>query len=165
LLSSLLLHGDGFIRIVRGKVGLDRYAVVGFEWLHANQVSVIRENGRLIYRVTLNDNTQAVLDAADMLHVPGAGFNGLRGLSQLKYALFNAGGIALAADQYSAAFFENGARPDFAIELSGKPSPDAQEMDRAGGPVVFALGVQPAGSPGRTRAFGPRAAGPGAHAH
>jgi HK97 family phage portal protein len=43
----------------------------------------------------------------------------------------NPAGIALAADQYSASFFKNGAKPDFAIEMVGNPNTEqVEEMRR-----------------------------------
>ena len=54
-----------------------------------------------------------VVDQDDMLH-GWAGFNG-RSLSQLQYALRNPAGIAAAADNQSAQFMADGARPDFAL--------------------------------------------------
>jgi HK97 family phage portal protein len=66
-----------------------------------------------------------------MLHIPGPGFDGLRGKSQIQFVLKTAAGIALAADQYSASFFKNGAKPDFAIEMEGKPTTEQiEEMRR-----------------------------------
>jgi HK97 family phage portal protein len=133
MLGSLLLHGDAFARIVRPNPA--SVNIKAFEWIHANRVTVIRsKTGSLIYKVmpdyAQGQSEQVIIEAPDMIHIAGPGFNGLRGMSQIRYVLRHAAGIAIAADQYSAAFFENGARPDFAIELAGKPTPEQQEMMR-----------------------------------
>jgi HK97 family phage portal protein len=75
----------------------------------------------------------------DILHITGLGFDGLRSQSVLRHALRNPAGIAYAADEYSGRFFQNGARPDFAITMAGSPTPDqlanlrASWSDRYGG--------------------------------
>jgi len=116
--SSLLLLGDTFTRILRP--GRRSPGVTGFKPYHKSRVTVIKEKDRLWYRLLNDDGTTEVIDQDDMIHVPGPGFNGLNGQSQIRYSLKSSAGIALAADQFSADFFENGARPDFALEIPGK---------------------------------------------
>ena len=93
---------------------------------------VQRHDGGLVYHIfALDGSGLKTYDQADIIHCPGPGFNGLRGKSQIKHVLTNPAGIALAADQYSANFFQNGAKPDFAIEMEGKPTTDqVEEMRR-----------------------------------
>lgn len=127
LIGSLLLHGDGFAEILRPS----RFSpdVIGFDWYRKKEVEVIEDGGRLIYKLTRDNKTRAV-SQEDMLHVPGPGFDGKNGMSQLKYVLLNAAGIAIAADRYSSAFFANGARPDFALEFPGDLTDAQQDMIR-----------------------------------
>lgn len=130
VITSLLLNGDGFARIIRP--GRKSPGVVGLQPLHHTQVSVRRNEGRLWYLVTDRDTGRTeTVDQDDMIHIPGPGFDGYNGKSQIKYALRNAAGIALAADQYSSAFFSNGARPDIALEMPGNPTPEQQQMMRS----------------------------------
>ncbi len=115
LTTSLLLHGDAFAKIVRKSPY--NPTIESLEPCHSQNVEVCRIKDRLAYRV--HDPLTAsvsVLDQDDMLHVPGVGFNGLRGLTPLAYALRNAAGIALAAGEHTARFFGNGARPDFILK-------------------------------------------------
>lgn len=128
MLSALLLHGDAFARIIRPRPGSEQ--ITAFEWLHPSRVTVKRTALGLVYSISNDNGKSTVIAAADMIHVTGPGFNGLRGKSQISYVLRHAAGISLAADQYSAAFFENGARPDFAVELAGNPTAEQQEMMR-----------------------------------
>ena len=157
MLGSLLLHGDAFALINRPNFLSDK--IDSFEWLHPRRVTVKRVDGQLMY-VVQNDlysdnkdkNAKAYL-SQDIIHIPGPGFNGLRGMSQIKYVLRNSAGIALAADQYSAGFFQNGARPDFAIVHPGNPTPEQvqtlretwmerhQGVSKAGLPAVLAGGM------------------------
>lgn len=118
--ASLLLQGDSFWRIHRASRLSPR--IVGFEPLHPQTVEVRRDRDRLIYRVSpqpsqlLNSEGTVILDQDDILHVSSPGFDGLRGLSQIQYALAGPGGVALMADEFAAAFFRNGSRPDFALQ-------------------------------------------------
>lgn len=133
MLSALLLHGDAFAIIHRPSMRSDQ--ITSFEWVHPRRVTVKRIDDSLVYVIqddmlTGGDGSSTAYTAADIIHVPGPGFNGLRGMSQIRYTLRNAAGIAMAADSYSAAFFENGARPDFALEFPNNPTTEQQEMIR-----------------------------------
>lgn len=125
--GAKLLHGDSFIEIKRSPNGTIRSLVP----LHPNRVKPIAtpDGERLVYQVLpdptiQNPNADAlrkrVIDQDDMLHVPGFGFNGLRGLSPLRHALRMTGGVAVNAQQFSAKFLENSARPEFALKAKGE---------------------------------------------
>lgn len=128
-MSSLMLHGDSFWRIVRqSPVSPD---IVAFEPWNPLAVVVQRVAGRLVYTMVDPDGNVFVLDQDDVLHVPGVGFNGLRGMSPIRHAaLRNAVGVAHAADGFAASFFSNGARPDFALTTDGKLTDEAVKILR-----------------------------------
>jgi len=127
IVGSLLLHGDGFAEILRPSLVSTR--VIGLVWHHKRDVTVKKQAGTLFYVVNEEGRSRTILDA-DMLHIPGPGFNGKNGMSQISYVLKNSAGIALAADQYSGEFFANGARPDFALEFPGNLTEEQQKMVR-----------------------------------
>ena len=123
LTASKLLHGDGFAEIKRGPTGAVRALVP----IHPNRVRVIAtpDGERLVYEIqpdpTIERPAQGVmgvrvLDQDDVLHVPGFGFNGLRGLSALRNSLRNSGALAINAQAFSEQFLRNMARPDFALK-------------------------------------------------
>ena len=135
LVGSKLLHGDGFAEIVRDMAG----RVVGLVPIHPNRVRVIAvpDGSRLVYEVQPDRTIESpapeatrmrVLDQDDVLHVAGFGFNGLRGLSPLKHALRVSGRLAISAQDFSASFLENMARPDFALAAPGNLT--QQQIDR-----------------------------------
>lgn len=129
LAASLLLNGDAFARILRPS--LRSLQAVGLEPYPKSRVTVHKQHGLLFYELWNEDRTEVeIVEQADMLHIPGPGFDGKNGMSQIKHALRNSAGIALAADEYSAAFFKNGARPDFAIEVGGSVNEEQQDMLR-----------------------------------
>ena len=90
------------------------------------EVSRDSRTGELYYTYTRSteenpnfaDKGQIRLRREDVLHIPGLGFDGLVGYSPIAMAK-NAIGIALATEEYGAAFFKNGARPGGVLEHPG----------------------------------------------
>lgn len=132
MMWALLLHGDAFARIHRkgGRASM-RPEVERFELLHPIDVSVTRNGQRLAYTILSQEGGPAeTLDQDDILHIPGLGFDGLRGMSPLRHAARQSMGLSLAADEYSARFFSNGARPDYVITTPGKMDVEQQRLFR-----------------------------------
>lgn len=114
---SLLLHGDAISRIHR--VSPLSPEIKGFEPWHPLRVEVKSNGERLAYTFTRADGSKETVDQDDVLHIPGVGFDGLRGMSPLRFALRHPAGIALAADEFSGGYFRNGAKSDYAIVVPG----------------------------------------------
>ena len=115
LMAHLLLYGNAYAQILRNGRG----EVVTLYPLMPNRMSVERDEktGRLFYHYTRYDaepptmeQNTVILDAADVLHVPGLSFDGLVGMSPIA-ACRNAVGAGLAADEYSSKYYANGAAP------------------------------------------------------
>lgn len=118
-MQSILLRADGFKRIHRAS----RYSntIIGFEPLHPDAVFPYKAPGEpLIYLLAKDTGVIETVLQEDMLHFPGVGFDGVRSLTPIRAALRTSAGIALAADAYAASFFQNGARPDFALTTDGE---------------------------------------------
>lgn len=111
VMQSKLLHGDAFCRIHRAS--RLSTTIVGFEPINPNNIMEIKKDGLILLYTFLQDNKYITLDQSDILHFPSTGFDGKRSPSALKFSLKNSAGTALAADEYSARFFSNGARPDY----------------------------------------------------
>jgi HK97 family phage portal protein len=118
LCQSLLLHGDAFAVIERRGSGTPK----GLTPVHPQRVTVAAypDGSRLVYAVEPeviggNKDVRRVYDQDDILHVPGFGFDGLRGLSPLRHALRMTGASSIAMQDFSANFFANSARPDYAL--------------------------------------------------
>ena len=118
LVKSYLLHGDAFAIIQRKKDGTP----VGMIPAHPERVEVgVWEDGsRLAYAIqpeVINGEAGGAkyYDQDDILHVPNMGFDGRRGLSTLRNALRVAGASTIAMQDFSANFFANSARPDYAL--------------------------------------------------
>lgn len=137
LTLSLLLHGNFYAPITRRGGGLTAPAITALEPWHPQLVNVVREptTRRLVYLVYPDPTERGapvrVFDQDDMIHVPGFGFDGLRGYSPLRLALREAGAVALAAQSYSRAFFENGARADFVLASDNNITQEQVDLIRA----------------------------------
>lgn len=138
LVTSRLLLGDAFAEIRRGPGG----AVTGIEPLHPNRVTVAPwpDGSRLAYAIAPDPTIPAgyraqqaarVIDQDDMLHISGTGFDGCRTPSPLRHMLRMSGSVALATQEFSARFFSNGARPDYALRTEQGLTPDQIEALRA----------------------------------
>lgn len=128
LMTHLLLWGNAYSQIIRNGKG----EVVALYPLMPDRMKVDRdENGRLYYEYTVyeaddvsgrkgTDKTGRIvrLQPADVLHIPGLGFDGLVGYSPIAMAK-NAIGLAIATEEYGSKFFANGAAPSGVLEHPG----------------------------------------------
>lgn len=157
LVTSKLLHGDGFAEILRTPNG----RVKGLVPIHPYRVEVIcqPDGSRLVYKVlpdptivSPSDNQIRVIDQDDMLHIPGFGFNGLRGLSALKNSLRVSGRLAISAQDFSSSFLKNMGRPDYVLKTAQMLKDDQfsrlKDMidqhtgpDRGGKPMILEGGL------------------------
>ena len=128
LAGSVMLHGDGFAQIMRAHFRTNE--ITALVPLHPSRVQVYAlDDGELTYYITPEGGSPYWLTANDMLHIPGLGFDGKRGMSVIQYCAKQAVGTALAAEEYSARFFGNGARPDFVLQTDQpKLTPEAAEV-------------------------------------
>jgi HK97 family phage portal protein len=86
-----------------------------------------KENGELAYKV----DQEYLLSPDRILHVPNFSFNGISGKSFVQYALESLG-LGLAAQEFAARFFGNGARPGGILRHPGNPTQQArQEMRKS----------------------------------
>lgn len=126
VITSICLRGDGFVEIVRSGA-----AVKHLRPHHPDLVQVERKGDWLMYTVTdVETGTRRALHQDDMLHFAGFGFNGLRSMSIIQHAAFQSIGVALAADTFSGAFFQNGAAPKHLIKSPGKMSDEQIDQVR-----------------------------------
>ena len=122
LMTHLLLWGNAYAQVIRNGKG----EVIALYPLMPNKMSVDRdERGQLYYSYqrgtdeAIRDKSQTViLQPADVLHIPGLGFDGLVGYSPIAMAK-NAIGMAIACEEYGAKFFANGAAPGGVLEHPG----------------------------------------------
>lgn len=123
LMGHLLLWGNAYAQIVRNGRG----EVLALYPLLPDRMQVDRDSaGRLVYTYTgyrdeagsRREFETIKLYKEDVLHIPGLGFDGLVGYSPIAMAR-NAIGMSMAAEDYGASFFANGATPGGVLEHPG----------------------------------------------
>lgn len=107
MLAHLLLHGNSYSQIVRNGRG----HILGLYPLLPDRMQVDRDSGgNLTYTYTTTEGKSIPLHPADVLHIPGLGFDGIVGYSPIALEK-NAIGLGIAAEEYGSKFFAHGANP------------------------------------------------------
>ena len=132
LMTHLLLWGNAYAQIIRNGKG----EVIALYPLMPNRMEVNRDsNGMLyyVYQKTSDDaptleGSSVILSPSEVFHVPGLGFDGLVGYSPIAMAK-NAIGLSMAAEEYGAKFYANGAAPSGVLEHPGVLKDPAKVRD------------------------------------
>lgn len=123
LIRSRHFHGSGFGRLLRPSPISSR--VIGWEPLNPLYMRPFwnpDRKGERLYRYTPDDGAAVTLDAADVIHLPGPGFDGLCSPSLITYNAREAIGTALASERFSGKFFSEGMTADIILKAAGKLS-------------------------------------------
>jgi HK97 family phage portal protein len=110
--------------------------IVGFEIASPAQTEVVRMGsgpyvGQNIYTVNWPDGTREVIHQDDMLHIPGIGFDGIRGASRIAHFSRNAVSLAKMLEEQTGRSHENAARPSGSLEVAPGVSPDGLKRQQA----------------------------------
>lgn len=131
IVDSMLMRGDALCEIKRRR----DFSPSGFMPIPYEAWVVDRVKDGLQYYISAyatNDRSDASkaygLLQDDVIHVPGFGFNGLRGESVIRYAARQAIGAALAADEFSGRFFAQGLNVGAVIKYPQGVSPDVEQQ-------------------------------------
>lgn len=112
--AHVLTWGNSYAEIERDGAGRP----IALWPLLPDRTGVEVKNGEKVYWTIVN-GTKVYLAADRVLHVPGLGFDGLRGYNVIK--LFRDSlGLTLAANEYGAQFFGNSGRPSGVLEHPSK---------------------------------------------
>lgn len=105
LMCWVLLHGNAYAYIMRDANG----RVVGLKILKATEVQPFcGSDDRLRYQIHSSNMGSMLIDAQDMLHIPGLSFDGIKGRSPIADARESLG-AAIAAQQYGSNVYKDGA--------------------------------------------------------
>jgi HK97 family phage portal protein len=124
LISHAALRGNGYAYIERDKANRPSEL-----WLITpDRVTKTRDKntGRVVYVVTNGTDDPSYYTDDQILHLPGMGFDGMTGYSIVELAA-RSFGLGMAAEQFGASFYENGAQLGTVIEV-----PPEIELDEAG---------------------------------
>jgi len=118
LIVSLLLDGNGFVRVFRDRQG----KVVNMTVLNPIKVQIRKDKvGSVVY---INEDESKPLSKLECIHIPDVVRPGeIRGISRVT-ALKDNFGLAIALESYAARFFGQGATTSGIIEFPGNLTPD-----------------------------------------
>lgn len=126
LMNHICSSGNGYAQIQRNRKG----EIISLNILPWTVTDVRRnwKTGKLEYWT--NDRGKSVkLDPDEVFHIPGLGFDGIKGYSPVKMAM-EAIGLGLAAEEFGAHFFSSGANAGGIVEYEGKMDSEAKEQFR-----------------------------------
>jgi HK97 family phage portal protein len=139
--SYMLLWGNAYAEIDWGPDGTVRglyplrpdmtfpLVLNGLNEIYQNYPMVAPGTEGIVYRTIIN-GTESYLPAYRVLHIPGLGFDGLRGHSLIQLHR-DAVGLAKATEKYGNKYFGNGAKPGGVLEHPGSLSKPAQDNLRS----------------------------------
>lgn len=113
--SHVLLGGNGYAYIVRDNLANPISLIL----LNPSCVIPIKENGRLVYLISLDTGEVRRVNPMNMLHVKGLGYDGITGYSVIDM-LKDSLGLNLAYQINQSVFFRNGMKPGWIIEVPWK---------------------------------------------
>jgi HK97 family phage portal protein len=119
LMTHLALRGNAFVEKERNNRG----DIIGLWPVRPDIVAVSRVNGMKVFTVTVNQRPMP-MTTDEIMHIPGLGYDGLVGYSPIALAR-DAVGLAMAAQEHGARFFENGAEIGGVLQHPGKLSDNA----------------------------------------
>ncbi|HTE35781.1 MAG TPA: phage portal protein [Reyranella sp.] len=127
IIANLMLAGNHY-----SVIEYDQAArVIGLLPVMPQQMRPYRMNGRNWYDVTLLDGTSETYDQADVIHVPGVGFDGVRGISPIEWAGRQPIGTAMAMEEFVGRMHANSMRPSGWMELPKGIKPEGVNRLRA----------------------------------
>lgn len=126
LMHHILTTGNAYAQIIRNGFG----EVIALYPLLPNKMRVDRSviDKHIYYTYTTDTDGQIIMTSDEVLHIPGLGFDGIIGYSPIAMCR-NSIGLSMAADEFGASFFENGARPTGILKHPGKLKDPAKIRD------------------------------------
>jgi HK97 family phage portal protein len=100
--------------------------VVGFEAAYPWAVEIIPQGSRLLYVITWANGRREPLDQEDVLHIPGLGFDGIRGLSKIQAFARPAVALAKTLEEAVARTHDNAVAGSSLIELPPGITPEGK---------------------------------------
>lgn len=113
LQSHILLSGNGYAyKYYDGRGRINKLKLL--DW---KSIAPVRINGEIKYSCGAESN-KIEFEKWEIFHIPGLGFDGLTGRSPVRMAM-EAIGLGLAAEEFGARFFSNGANVGGVITMPG----------------------------------------------
>ena len=122
--TSYLLYGNAYSRISRRR-RRDVAAPVEFLFLPPSAIDVELKKSRLSYNYTPTNGSKETFDQRNIFHVPGLGFDGLKGKSVIETAGKEPLGLAFAMERMLGKLHANAARPSGVVTMPDNLKPEA----------------------------------------
>lgn len=136
LTAHAAMWGNAYAEVVLNNSGR-----VAQMWpLLPSRMTIERVDGNLVYRYTSLKGIQKDYRADQIFHIPGMGFDGLRGYSVIGLAREGVG-LAAAAEEYASRFFGQGAHPGGVLKSKKPLTKDAAERLKADWAAMHQGGV------------------------
>lgn len=120
IVSHIDAWGDFFGQILADETGVAREV-----WpLRPDKMTVKRVDGQKVYEYQTSDGRMRVFLQEEILHIPGFGFDGLRGMSRISQARHQIG-LSVATEKFGSKFFANGANFDVVFKHPKELSDEA----------------------------------------
>jgi HK97 family phage portal protein len=120
--GHVLTWGNGYAEIERDRLGRPQAL-----WpITPDRVTPFRDGVRLRYRVTNTRGAESILDPANVLHIPGLGYDGTIGYSIVTMARESIG-MGLATERFGGTFFGNGSTFGGVLSHPGKLTKEAKQ--------------------------------------
>lgn len=118
--GHLVLRQNAYIEIVEGPRGFADQLIPRHP---GRMIPKMLPSGRKVYHYTDERGGQRVYTADEIMHIRGASDDGVAGIELARVGAQSIG-VALAADQYAARFFKQGAAPALAVIHPNELGPD-----------------------------------------
>lgn len=126
MMVNILSGGDGIAPIQRNGAG--EIIALWPKFWHEVWPERDPETQRIVYKV--NDRGKIeTLSFEKVFHVPGLGFNGVKGFSPIRMAMESVG-LGLAAEEFAALFYANGANAGGILTVAGLGNKENREKIR-----------------------------------
>lgn len=126
MMNHICSSGNGYSQIQRNRKG----EILSLNLLPWTVTDVKRNIETYELEYWTNDRGKSVkLNPDEVFHIPGLGFDGIKGYSPIKMAM-EAVGLGLAAEEFGASFFSNGANAGGIVEYENKMTEPAKDTFR-----------------------------------
>jgi HK97 family phage portal protein len=126
--ASLLLDGNAYALVRWYNNGFPAQIIP----LRPESVEILDVDGKLAYRFSLSPGgEQEVVFARDILHIPGLGFDGVKGMSVISAVCTQAVGLSMALDSTMGSIAGKGIRASGVVEVDAALSPEALKRLRS----------------------------------
>lgn len=122
MMAHILTWGNGYAEIVRNGMG----EVVELWPITPNRVKVMMQDGKIVFSITRNHESDLILPRDKVLHIPGLGYDGYVGYSVISVMAQKSIGLSMALESFGSLYFGQWTHPGLILSHPGQLSPQAR---------------------------------------